>query len=107
MLAVRLLFVSLLSAACSQHLECDTRVQHLEAQLSSARTSLIELRTVLEQLTSAQEQAIDVDGVAAQQRRLTTPNPGEINYDGTKFVMTADLLVNGTITADSCACATR
>ena len=73
---------------------------------SSARASLFELRSALGQLTSSPKQAIDVDG-SAQQRQLTASSPGEIKWDGTQFVMTADLKVNGTITADTCACGAR
>ena len=106
MLTVRFVVVSLLSVAFSQNLECDTRIQHLEAELSSARASLFELRSALGQLTSSPKQAIDVDG-SAQQRQLTASSLGEIKWDGTQFVMTADLKVNGTITADTCACGAR
>ena len=74
--------------------------------LRSARASLFELRSALGQLTSSPKQAIDVDG-SAQQRQLTASSPGEIKWDGTQFVMTADLKVNGTITADTCACGAR
>ena len=103
MLAVRLLAVIWFGASSAHNLECDTRAEQLEAQLSSARAALADLRTVVEHLTTAREQEVDADG-ATRQRQLTSASAGEIKFDGTQFVISADLTVNGTLTADTCQC---
>lgn len=75
----------------------------LEAQLREAKSALADLQALVERVTSLHEESINTDG-PAEERQLTASTSGEISYDGTRFVVNADLQITGVLTADSCAC---